>query len=316
MRERAAVIIINYNGRRFLDELLQSLEAQIGREFETLLIDNHSQDGSAEYVCEKYPWVRVVRQSSNLGFSRAGNLGARICDAEYLVFLNTDMKLEPQWLEQLISTARQDPNIAGVASKLRLYDRPQVLNGVGGAMNFLGYAWDRGMFEEDRGQYDSPEEVLFASAGAALFRRSPFLEAGGFDERFFMYHEDVDLCWRLWLAGYRVVTAPGAVAYHHFSASTRQDKGMEWREVLGERHNIRALIKNYEIVNLVRSLSGLLLLRLRWRRKRKQIFNFIWNLALLPDTWMRRRAIQKQRLRSDAELKRLIVQSSDVPIHL
>lgn len=311
-----SVAIINYNGRAFADELLASLERQNLREFETLFIDNASTDGSAGYVRDNYPWVRVLEQETNLGFARAGNLAARQARSSYLALLNPDIKLDPGWLRALVEAAGREERTAAVASKILLYDRPHLLNGVGGCMNFVGYAWDRGMFEEDRGQYDQPEEVLFASAGAALFCRPSFLEAGGFDERFFMYHEDVDLCWRLWLLGYRVITAPQAVAYHHFGGATRRARGLEWREVIGERNCMRSLLKNYEPRNVGRAFLRLLLLRLPLARKRAQIRNLLWNLAHLAETWKRRRKVQRARVRTDSELERLIVQSSHVPIRL
>ncbi len=313
---QVSVVIVNYNGRRYLDELLASLGGQSHRDFETLFIDNASQDGSVEHVRERFPWARPLPQKSNLGFSRAGNLGARVSEAEYIALLNTDIRLEPDWLARLVAVAESDRSVAAAASKMMLYDRPGVLNGVGGCMNRLGYTWDRGMFEPDRGQYDRIEEVLFASAGAALFRREAFLRAGGFDERFFMYHEDVDLCWRLWLLGHRVVTAPGAVVHHHFGGATKASRSMRWRESLGERNNIRALIKNYESKNLTRALAGLLGLRQPLPRKAVQLKNLLWNLAVAPDTLRRRRWIQKNRVRSDRDLKALIVESNDVPIRL
>ena len=310
----ASVAVINYNGRPYLEELLGSLEIQTRRPLETLLVDNASRDESLDFVRREFPWVRVLPQKRNLGFSRAANLAAETSRGTWLALLNTDLRLEPDWLEELVASAGTDPSIAAVSSKLRLYDQPHRLNGVGGCMNRLGYTWDRGMGEEDRGQYDESREVLFACAGAALFHRSRFREAGGFDPRFFMYHEDVDLCWRLWLRGFRVVTAPGAVAYHHLSASTREDRGLLWRELLGERHNIRALLKNYQGRNLVRALGDLLALRQPPRRKWAQLENLVWNLRWLPETLRLRRRVQQERRVTDAQLKRLIVQSRHVPI--
>ncbi len=310
----ASVVIINYNGRPYLEELLGSLELQTRRPLETLLVDNASRDDSVAYVRREFPWVRVLPQERNLGFSRAANLAADAARGTWLVLLNTDLRLEPEWLAELVAAAGTDPSIAAVSSKLRLYDQPHRLNGVGGCMNRLGYTWDRGMGEEDRGQYDQSREVLFACAGAALFHRSRFREAGGFDSRFFMYHEDVDLCWRLWLRGFRVVTAPRAVAYHHLSASTREDQGLLWREILGERHNLRALLKNYECANLARALWGLLTLRQPIRRKWAQLGNLAWNLRRLPETLRLRRRIQRERRVPDAQMKRLVVQSRHVPI--
>lgn len=183
-------------------------------------------------------------------------------------------------------------------------------------MNRVGYTWDRGMFEEDLGQYDHSDEVLFASAAASLFRRRTFLDAGGFDERFFMYHEDVDLGWRLWILGHRIATAPKAVVLHHFGGATRQDKGMKWRELLGERNNIRSLLKNYEAKQVLKALRELVGLRQSPRRKWGQLGNLLWNCFWLPETYRLRRSLQKRRRRSDDQLKRLIVQSADVPVRL
>jgi GT2 family glycosyltransferase len=312
----ATVVIINYNGRRFLDELLDSLRKQTLQDFEAVIVDNASSDDSTRYVRNNFPWVKVLAQDENLGFSRAGNLGVEQARTPYVAMLNTDIRLDPHWLEELLAVGAAGGDTAAVASKLRLYHKPQVLNGVGGCMNYLGYTWDRGMFEEDKGQYDEPADVLFASAGAALFRRSAYLEAGGFDERFFMYHEDVDLSWRLWILGLRVRTAPQAVAYHHFGASTKQEKSLMWRELMGERHNMRALLKNYELGNLRRALFKLLLLKQPRRRKYGQLQNFLWNLRHLPETLNHRRRIQKNRRRSDSELEHLIVQSPHVPVRL
>ena len=289
---RASVVVVNYQDRGYLEELFKSLSRQTFQDFEVIFIDNASQDGSLDTVRSLRPECQTVEQERNLGFARAANQGARLAAGDLLAFLNTDLKLHPGWLEELIRTAESDHRIAAVASKMFLYNDTGKLNGVGGIMNYLGYTWDRGMFEADRGQYDQPAEVLFASAGAALFRRSAFLEAGGFDERFFMYHEDVDLCWRLWLLGFRVVTAPRAVAFHHFGGSTRDSRGMLWRELMGERHNIRALLKNYQFPNLVRALTGLVLLPQPWSRKLGQLRNLLWDLWVLPDTLRERRRLR------------------------
>jgi len=312
----ATVAIINYNGVRFLDELLRSLDNQTLQPAEILFIDNCSSDDSVAYVRAHFPRVKTMPQASNLGFAKAGNLAARSSDRRFFALLNTDIRLDPGWLSALVSRAETDRSIAAVASKLRLYAEPQKLNGVGGAMNYIGYTWDRGMFEPDSGQYDRSDDVLFASAGAALFSRAAFLGCGGFDERFFMYHEDVDLCWRFWIQGYRVVTEPTAVAFHHFGGSTREARGFDWRELTGERNNMRALLKNYEIRNLATAIWRLILLRQPARRKAAQLRNFAWNLYRLPETLAERRRIQTRRRRSDADLKHLIVQSPHVPIRL
>ncbi len=310
------VAVINYNGMQFLEELLQSLADQTYRHFDILFIDNGSTDDSVALVKNRYPDVQLIANDRNLGFAHAGNLGIKRSENDYVALLNTDLRLDPAWLESLAASIGCYPLIAAVASKLRFYDRPEVLNGIGGAMNRLGYTWDLGMNEVDRGQLDHPTEVLFASAGAALFNRTAFQEAGGFDETFFMYHEDVDLCWRLWLMGFRVVTAPSAIVYHHFGGATKAAKGMKWREHLGERNNMRALLKNYELRTALRVLVQMLLLPQPAARKIGQLKNLLWNLAHLPGTLQLRRQIQRHRVRSDNELEHLIVQSNHVPVRL
>lgn len=310
------LVVVNFNGARFLPELFAGLAAQTRRDFQIAIYDNASSDNSLDLVGRFCPEAELHDLGENAGFARAANLGVRGAGTPYVAILNVDIRPEPTWLERLAAALEAAPDVAAVAPKMLLAERPGILNGVGGAMNRLGYTWDRGMGEEDRGQYDQPAEVLFAPAAAALFRREAFLDCGGFDERFFMYHEDVDLGWRLWLYGHRIVTAPGAVVYHHFGGSTRNEKGMAWRELLGERNSLRSLIKNYEAANLRRVLLRLLLLRQPARRKVAQLRNFAWNLAHLRETLQLRRVVQRRRVRRDADLAHLIEARDDVPVTL
>lgn len=310
------LIVINFNGLRYLAELFEGLESQTFQDFRVILVDNNSTDGSPDFVQIHFPSVSVLRLPTNLGFGQAANLAAKQSESRFIAFLNTDLKLKPDWLENLLAPLGEDPRLAATASKMLLYDRPHLINGVGGVMNYIGYTWDRGMMEEDCGQFDEPAEVLFAPAAAALYKRSAFDAAGGFDNRFFMYHEDVDLGWRVWLLGYRIRTAPDAVVYHHFGGSTKAARSMLWREVLGERNSIRSLVKNYEVGNALRVLRDLALLKQRWPRKLAQLRNFLWNLLYIPETIQLRQVIQKHRRISDDELKSLIVQSRNVPVRL
>jgi len=307
-RPAVTVIAVNYNGRELIEPLGRSLLAQDYPETELVLVDNGSSDGSVELARRSVPALRLIELGRNLGFARANNLAIRASTAPYVCLVNTDVVLEPTFLTALVERAESDPSIAACAAKLRLDPQRQVLNGVGGAMNRIGWSWDRGMYEIDRGQLDRSEEVLFASAGACLYRRAAFLEAGGFDEAFFMYHEDVDLGWRLWQLGGRSVTAPAAVAYHRFGASS--SKSGDLRERLGERNNIRALLKNYPagraVSNLGRLLSQPRPPALWWRLLRSAG----WNLAQAPSTWRERRRIQaRQRSSGRRPLERLILDS-------
>ncbi len=165
-----------------------------------------------------------------------------------------------------------------------------VLNGVGGGMNYLGFSYDVGMHEVDCGQRDRPREVLFPCGAACAIKRSAFEEAGGFDDQFFMYHEDVDLGWRLHLLGYSVQTAPQSVVYHRFGGTSRRAAGAFFRERLGLRHDLRSLIKNYQWATLVRVLPHFLacLLKLTWATRSCRFLHCLgWNLLHLPGTLKR-----------------------------
>jgi GT2 family glycosyltransferase len=315
-RTDATLVIINYNGFTYLEELFSSIEKQYLQPAEVLFVDNASSDKSVDFVEKRFPQSRVINLSSNLGFAAAANTGIRESGFELVALLNTDIRLDPGWLENLVDSLSADEKIAAVAAKVMLYEQPRLLNGVGGAMNRLGYTWDIGMFEEDRGQYDSPAEVIFAPASAALFRKSAVLGAGGFDESFFMYHEDVDLGWRLWLLGYRIVTCPEALAFHHFGGTTKTSRSMVWRELLGERNNMTSILKNYEPLHALQAIAEMLSLRQNPSRKAAQIKSLLWNMFKLPSTLKKRKQIQKDRKLTDDETARLIVQSRHVPICL
>lgn len=307
-----SVIIVNFNGAGDLPVCLASLRLQTQKPAQILLVDNNSNDDSREIV-RQYPEVTLIENPVNAGFSRAVNRAAASATGEILALLNTDVEAAPAFVEEG-ARAMQDPAVAAAASKILFFDRRRLINGVGGGMNYLGYAWDRGLNEVDHGQYDHSQEVFFASGGACFLRRDLFAAMGGFDPRFFMYHEDVDFCWRARLRGYRVMTCPQAVVYHKYGASTRRELGWERREILGERHNLRSLIKNYELVNAMRAWRDIALLRLPPRRKWQQCINFMVNVVWLPDTLGQRRRVQRARLVPDKALQQIILQSRAVPV--
>ena len=307
-----SVIIVNYNGENDLPACLQSLRLQTLSPAQILLVDNNSTDASCA-VARRFAEVTLIRNRENAGFSRAVNLAAAAATGEILALLNNDVEVTPSFIE-LGAAAMHNPTVAAAAAKILFFDRRNVINGVGGGMNCLGYAWDRGLHEIDGGQYNQPEEVFFASGGACFLRRSVFLELGGFDPRFFMYHEDVDFCWRARLAGWRIITCPDAVVYHKYGTATRRELGWDRREILGERHNLRSLLKNYSLGNALAAWLQILLLPLSGRRKWEQLRNFAVNLAWLPDTLRQRSRVQRQRQVSDDSLKQLILQSHRVPV--
>lgn len=211
----ASIIIVNYNGRRYLDACLDSLRE--GRElgYEVIVVDNASGDGSADHVAARYPQVRLIRSETNLGFGAGNNLGARCARGDYLAFLNPDTEAEPGWLEALISALEQDAQ-AGLATALVvLMDEPDRVNTCGNDMHLTGLTLCRGMGAH-RAAFSKTAEVSAVSGAAFAIRRDLFQALGGFDESFFLYVEDSDLSLRARLAGYRLLAVPEAAIRHDY----------------------------------------------------------------------------------------------------
>jgi GT2 family glycosyltransferase len=209
-----ALVIPNFNGARWLPGVLDSVAAQTVAPAEVLVVDDGSTDGSAELVAERYPDVRVLALADNGGFARAANAGVAAVSAEAVALVNTDVVLAPDWLERAVRALEQAPRAAAVATKLVDLEDPAILYSAGDVLRRDGACEQRGRFERDGGRFDAPGEVFSACAGAALYRRSAVLAAGGFDERLGTYLEDVELGLRLQLAGWRCRWEPSAVARH------------------------------------------------------------------------------------------------------
>jgi len=217
----ASVIIPNYNGLRFLAPCLDALRAQTyPRELtEVILVDDASTDDSVAFVQANYPEVKIVRLARNSGLAAGCNAGAAAARGDLLVMLNNDTEVEPGWLAALVETAVAHPQAGAIASKMLLFDRRDTLHNAGDLMGADGIPRNRGVWEVDRGQYDADVAVFGGCGGGVAYRREAWAQAGGFDERLFMYLEDADLAWRLRLLGWEAVFATQARLYHHLSAT-------------------------------------------------------------------------------------------------
>ena len=202
-----SVVVLNYNGRRYLNGCLASLAAQTFRDFEVIVVDNASTDGSVEHLKANFPWVRLVLNRENLGFAGGTNSGIRAAQGEHVLTFNNDAIADDSLLEKL-QEPMADAKVGVCAARMLLSDGR--INSTGICLSRSGAAWDRGMFEPDEGQYEAREEVFGACAGAALYRKKMLDEIGLFDEDFFLYMEDVDLAFRARLAGWRCIYVPEA----------------------------------------------------------------------------------------------------------
>ena len=213
-----SVIILTWNGRSYLTECLDSLAVQTYRDFEAILVDNGSSDGSAEYVRGAYPWVRLLELPENVGFAEGNNCGLALAQGAYIVTLNNDIKVAPEFLAEVIRVAESDAGIGMVAAKMRNYYHPERIDAAGLKIGSNGLGYNIGIGETDSGQYDSAD-IFGPCGGAALYRREMLDEIGFFDSDFFAYYEDFDLAWRARLSGWKVCAAPRALVFHIHSAT-------------------------------------------------------------------------------------------------
>ncbi len=239
-------MIVNWNGKHLLGECLDSLLAQSAIGVEIVLVDNGSQDGSVQYVRDRYAGVRVVSLPDNLGFAGGNNAGIRIAGGKYIALLNNDTKADPDWLANLLKEAEGSPHPTGMwACKILSYDRPDIIDNVGLLLYPDGLGRGRGRLERDEGQHDRPGEAFFPSGCAGLYRREMLDEIGLFDEEFFAYADDVDLGLRARLAGWQCQYVPAARIYHKYSSSS--EAYSPFKAFLVERNRIWVLLKYYPV---------------------------------------------------------------------
>ncbi|MFZ0545389.1 MAG: glycosyltransferase family 2 protein [Candidatus Promineifilaceae bacterium] len=215
----ASIIIPHWNGRQHLEICLTALRNQTFTNFEVILVDNASTDGSQAYIREQFPEVRLVELPENRGFTGACNAGYAAAGGEYIILLNNDTEADPGWLAALIAAFERYPNAGSLASKMLLFDRRDHFHTAGDYYRMDGRPGNRGVWQEDCGQYNKEEQVFSACGGAAAYRRSVLEKTGFLDEDFFFSCEDVDLGWRIHLAGKEVWYIPTAVVYHKLKAT-------------------------------------------------------------------------------------------------
>jgi GT2 family glycosyltransferase len=215
-----SIIVVNWNGREYLPACLDSLKEQTCDNFETIVVDNGSQDGSLELLQTGYPWVKVVALPHNTGFSGGNNAGYRVSQGEYIIALNNDTRVERTWLAELIAPAQDHCDIGMVSSRVCSWDDPDLIDSLGVSICLDGMSrGSRRLARFSELSLNKTEEILLPSACAALYRRAMIEETGFFDDDFFAYCEDTDLGLRGRLAGWRAVLARDAVVLHRYSKS-------------------------------------------------------------------------------------------------
>ena len=219
--KRTAVVILNWNGRQHLEQFLPSVVAHTPQQVRIIVADNGSTDDSVAFLEQHYPAIEIIRLERNYGFAEGYNRALEQVDAEFFILLNSDVEVTAGWVEPLVATLTNNRSIAAVAPKLRSYgnrDHFEYAGAAGGYIDVLGYPFCRGRIlstlEQDKGQYNSAQEVFWASGAAFCCRADVFRMLGGFDADFFAHMEEIDLCWRMQLQGYKIMVEPHSTVYH------------------------------------------------------------------------------------------------------
>ena len=242
-------MILNWNGRKYLEQFLPFLLQTRYQGMELIIADNGSTDDSLDFLRLHYPQLRIIALDKNHGFAGGYNQALQQVESDYYVLLNSDVEVEPGWLEPMVELLEKNPSIAACQPKLLTWGNRKLFEYAGGSGGWLdnyGYPFARGrvfdQYEEDHGQYDNACPVFWASGAALFIRARVFHTVGGFDEYFFAHQEEIDLCWRIQLAGYTIFACPASVVYHVGGGTL--PKGNSLKTFLNFRNNRIMLSKN------------------------------------------------------------------------
>jgi GT2 family glycosyltransferase len=266
-----SVVVVNYRGVEDTLTCLRALRTELDYPAERLqlvCVDNNSGDGSAERLRDE-PGVTFVQAPDNLGFAGGCNLGVQHATGEVLAFLNNDARPHANWVAAAVETLRAQPTVGAVASKVLDWDG-KLIDFVDGGLTWFGMGYKRFAGQPDDGSHDVARDVLFGTGSALFVRADLFRALGGFDERFFMFYEDVDLGWRLNLRGWRVRYEPRSVAYHrHHASMSDVDTSREY--FLLERNALAAMYKNLSDETLAKAMPAAMALAVRRATARGEI---------------------------------------------
>ncbi len=300
---KVAVIIVNYNGQNYLPALLTSLFKfwpQTVKQ-EIIVVDNASGDNSVDWLKANYPQVIILANQENYGFAKGNNLGLKYALSQgddYAMLLNQDTIVTAGYLDKLAEALAADKAVAAVQPKILLYPQTQLLNSLGNVIHFLGFGYTSGHRQADFFSSE-PKEVNYCAGAACLIKLAVLEKVGLFKEELFMYHEDLDLGWRLSLAGYKNVLAPQAIVYHQYEFSRSIKK-----YYFMERNRLMVMLENYRLATLLLILpawlvmeAGLLLFAFTsgWLMEKLKVYGYFFSLKVWREILVQRRLTQAQR---------------------
>jgi len=310
------VIIINWNGRKWLEKCLDSIKNQTYENLEVIFVDNASSDDSVRFVKENYPTIEILENDQNYGFAKGANMGLACSHGDYILLLNTDLEATPNLTENLYDAFEEIPHLGCVQPKLLLMDHPQKLDSCGSFWTSLIWLYHYGNGKDGSLEKYNKAFPVFSNKGAAiLIKREATDKLGLFDEDFWCYYEESDFCHRLWLAGYECWYYPKATVYHAVGGTSSLFQNWEL-QYHSFKNRLHSYSKNFQMRTLVTVLpiflSQMVLLSLFWLAQGKfkhfqSIYNSIWwNFKNLPLLFKKRNATQLLRQKTDKELFTLL----------
>jgi GT2 family glycosyltransferase len=310
-----SIVIQNYNGRVFLEKWLHSVLNVDYPNIEIVIVDDASTDGSLEFLyelSESDSRLRIIRNKERVGISAGRNIGIREARGKYLLFLDNDVKVDSKFISELVAAFESDLEIGAAQSKVLFLESPAIINSAGGFIDETGEVILRGLQETDAGKYDNISEIFFASGCALFSTRKVLLEAGLFDPRFVFWYDDVDICWRIRLMGYKIIFVPKSVVYH-LSGGSVSTRTSRINAYLHLRNRLLMLISNYEESTLIKSGLMILLKTRKMYGMRSLMRGFLHVIFNFKEIWKLREQIQiSLRKISDRDLKSLIIDAGSI----
>lgn len=309
MTPNVSVIIVNYNGKKWLKPCLDSLSKQIYKNFEIIVVDNNSNDGSVAYLNKNYPKVIMLQSKTNVGFSEGNNNGYKLAKGQYIILLNNDTIVENNFIKNLLEAYEKNPHAAIIQPKIVHMQQPESIDTCGSYWTDTSFLYHVGN-DKHASLYNESCEVFSIKAAAAIIKTSVIKKIGLFDNDFWCYYEETDFCHRGWLSGYSTLYIPTTTVYHA-GGGTSLSFGNDYIQFHNFKNKMLSFLKNFSFTSLFTILPLYLffnfILSIYWLFQRKykhslSLYRAIWwNIVVLPKTLKKRKLVQSLRKISDQE---------------
>lgn len=317
MNPLISIIIVGYNAKKWLKECLDSVYAQTYQNFEIIFVDDASTDGSSAFLRDNYPRVKVIVNKENSGFAKNNNIALKETRGEYILLLNTDTRIEQNFLEKLIKAFQEIPNLGVVQPRLILMYQPDKLDVCGTFWTSFGLLYHYGSYKDrNREKYNKNMPIFSGKGACLLIKREVIDRVGLFDDDFWGYYEETDFCHRVWLAGYECWYYPHADCYHANGGTNTVLFKNSYIQFHSAKNKTLSFLKNFEIGTLIKIFPPYLafnfVVSMAWllQGKVKNSLSLyralLWNIGQLPNTLNKRRKIQKDRVKKDRDIFRII----------